>query len=87
MNYLFIVIFFYFSNAFIFPGLPLHRTFTLDVKPKNSKRELQLYEERHTNIYLPKTLNQQTYVDYMWLGKDRKNIQTVLISLIMLYRW
>jgi len=73
MNYLFIVIFFYFSNGFIFPGIPLHRTFTLDVKPKNSKRELQLYEERHTNIYLPKTLNQQTYFDYM----ENRNVSVV----------
>jgi phosphate starvation-inducible PhoH-like protein len=68
MNYLFIFILFYFSNGFIFPGLQLHRTFILDVKPKHSKRELQMYEEKQTNIYLPKTLNQQTYVDYM---KDR----------------
>ena len=64
MNYLFIFMFFYFSNGFIF-RIPLHRTFTLDVKRKDSKRELQLYQETQNNIYLPKTLNQQTYVDYM----------------------
>jgi phosphate starvation-inducible PhoH-like protein len=67
MNYLFIFIFFSFSNGFIFPGPHLHRTFSLDVKRKDSKRELQLYQEKEIqkNIYLPKTLNQQTYVDYI----------------------
>jgi phosphate starvation-inducible PhoH-like protein len=65
MNYLFIFIFFSFSNGFIFPDLHLHRTFPLDVKRKDSKREIQLHEEIQKSIYLPKTLNQQTYVDYM----------------------
>ena len=71
MNYLFIFIFFSFSNGFIFPGLHLHRTFPLDVKRKDSKKEIQLYEEK--NIYLPKTLNQQTYVDYI----ENRNVSLV----------
>jgi len=52
-----------FTNGFIFGSEHLHQTFALDVKRKDS-REIQ-YEERQKNIYLPKTLNQQTYVDYM----------------------
>ena len=65
MNYLFIFIFLSFSNGFIFPGTHLCRTFPLDVKRKDSNLELQLYEEREKNVYLPKTLNQQLYVDYI----------------------
>ena len=67
MNYLFILIFFSFSNGFIFSTPYLHRTFPLDVKRKDLNQKIQLYEEkeRQKNIYLPKTLNQQTYVDYM----------------------
>ena len=63
MNLLFLFAFFSFSNGFIFAGQHLRRTFQLDMKRKDS-REIQ-YEERQKNIYLPKTLNQQTYVDYM----------------------
>jgi len=65
MNYLFLFILFPFLNGFIFPGQHLRFTFPLDVKRKDSKRELQLNEEIQKNIYLPKTLNQQTYVDYI----------------------
>ena len=67
MNYLFIFIFFSFSNAFIFPASHLRSTFPLDVKRKDLNQKFQLYEEkkREKEIYLPKTLNQQTYVDYM----------------------
>jgi phosphate starvation-inducible PhoH-like protein len=63
MNLLFLFAFFSFSNGFIFAGQHLRRTVQLDMKRKDS-REIQ-YEERQKNIYLPKTLNQQTYVDYM----------------------
>jgi len=63
--------FFSFSNGFIFPGPHLHRTFPLDVKRKDSKREIQMHEERE--IYLPKTLNQQTYVDYI----ENRNVSVV----------
>ena len=70
MNYLFIFIFFCFSNGFILPP-HLRRTFPLDVKRKDSKREIQLHEERE--IYLPKTLNQQTYVDYI----ENRNVSVV----------
>jgi len=63
MNFLFLFIFLSFSNGFLFAGQQLRRSFPLDVKRKDS-REIQ-YEERQKNIYLPKTLNQQTYVDYM----------------------
>jgi phosphate starvation-inducible PhoH-like protein len=65
MNYLFIFILFPFLNGFIFPGQHLRSTFPLDVKRKDSKRELQLNQEIQKNIYLPKTVNQQTYVDYI----------------------
>jgi phosphate starvation-inducible PhoH-like protein len=71
MNFLFLFIFLSFSNGFLFPGQHLRRTFPLDVKRKDSNREIQLYEERErekekqNNIYLPKTLNQQKYVEYM----------------------
>jgi phosphate starvation-inducible PhoH-like protein len=68
MNYLFIFIFFSFSNGFIFPGPHLRRIFTLDVKRKDSNRE-----ERQKNIYLPNTMNQQTYVDYM----ENRNVSVV----------
>ena len=71
MKYLFI--FFSFTNGFIFTCPHLRRTFSLDVKRKDSKRELQLYEERQKNIYLPKTSNQQTYVDYM----ENRNVSVV----------
>ena len=73
MKYLFI--FFSFTHGFIFPGPHFCRTFPLDVKHKHSKRELQLHEEkeRQKNVYLPKTLNQQTYVDYM----DNRNVSVV----------
>ena len=71
MNYLFIFTFFSFSNGFISPGPHLRRTFPLDVKRKDSKREIQLHEERE--IYLPKTLNQQTYVDYM----ENRNVSVI----------
>ena len=70
MNYLF-MLFFYVTNGFIFTCPHLRRTFSLDVKRKDSKRELQLYEEK--KIYLPKTLNQQTYVDYM----ENRNVSVV----------
>jgi phosphate starvation-inducible protein PhoH and related proteins len=73
MNYLFIFIFFSFSNGFMFPGPHLRRIFPLDVKRKDTKRELQLHEEIQKNIYLPKTLNQQTYVDYM----ENRNVSVV----------
>ena len=73
MNYLCIFILFSFSNGFIFPSPHLRCTFTLDVKRKDSKRELQLYEERQKNVYLPKTVNQQTYVDYM----ENRNVSVV----------
>ena len=63
MNFLFLFIFLSFSNGFIFAGQHLRRSCSLDVRRKDS-REIQ-YEERQKNIYLPKTLNQQTYVDYM----------------------
>ena len=63
MNLLFLFAFLSFSNGFIFAGQHLRRTFQLDMKRKDS-REIQ-YEERQKNIYLPKTLNQQKYVDYM----------------------
>ena len=53
---------FSFASGFIYGSEHL-RTLTLDVKRKDS-REIQ-YEERQKNIYLPKTLNQQTYVDHM----------------------
>ena len=72
MNYLCIFILFSFSNGFI-PSPHLRCTFTLDVKRKDSKRELQLYEERQKNVYLPKTVNQQTYVDYM----ENRNVSVV----------
>jgi len=67
MKYLFIFIFFLFSNGFIFPTPQLRRTFPLDVKHKDLNQKFQLYEEkeRPKTIYLPKTLNQQIYVDYM----------------------
>ena len=70
MNFLFLFIFLSFSNGFLFPGQHLRRTFPpLDVKRKDSNQEIQLYEEREKerqkNIYLPKTLNQQKYVEYM----------------------
>jgi len=67
MNYLFIFIFFSFSNCFIYPELHLRRTFSLNVKRKDSKQDIQLYKEKEKqkNIYLPKTVNQQTYVDYI----------------------
>jgi len=67
MKYLFIFIFFLFSNGFIFPTPQLRRTFPLDVKRKDLNQKFQLYEEkeRPKTIYLPKTLNQQIYVDYM----------------------
>ena len=69
MNFLFLFIFLSFSNGFLFPGQHLRRAFPLDVKRKDSNREIQLYEEREkekqNNIYLPKTLNQQKYVEYM----------------------
>ena len=51
-----------FANGFLYGSQHLH-TIALDVKRKDS-REIQ-YEERQKNIYLPKTLNQQTYVDHM----------------------
>ena len=51
-----------FTNGFLFGSQQL-RTIALDVKRKDS-REIQ-YEERQKNIYIPKTLNQQTYVDHM----------------------
>jgi phosphate starvation-inducible PhoH-like protein len=70
MKYLFIFFSFYFSNGFIH-GPHLHRTFPLDVKHKHSKQELQLYEEK--KLYLPKTVNQQTYVDYM----ENRNVSVV----------
>ena len=66
-----IFVLFSFTNGFIFPSPHLHRTFPLDVKRKDSKRELQLYEEK--NVYHPKTLNQQTYVDYM----ENRNVSVV----------
>ena len=69
MNCLFI--FFSLSNGFIFPSLHLRRTFPLDVKHKHSNQKIQLYEEKE--IYLPKTLNQQTYVDYM----ENRNVSVV----------
>ena len=56
--------FLYLSNGFLFTEHHLRRTFGLDMIRKDPKREIQ-YEERQKNIYLPKTLNQQTYVDYM----------------------
>jgi phosphate starvation-inducible PhoH-like protein len=69
MNFLFLFIFLSFSNGFLFPGHHLRRAFPLDLKRKDSNREIQLYEEREkekqNNIYLPKTLNQQKYVEYM----------------------
>jgi phosphate starvation-inducible PhoH-like protein len=49
----------------------LRRTFPLDVKRKDSKRQIQMHEERE--IYLPKTLNQQTYVDYI----ENRNVSVV----------
>jgi phosphate starvation-inducible PhoH-like protein len=64
MNYLFIL-FFSFSNGFIFSSPHLRSTFPLDVKRKDLNQKFQLYEEREKEIYLPKTLNQQTYVDYI----------------------
>ena len=62
MKFLILFTFLSFSNGFLFASQHL-RTLTLDVKRKDS-REIQ-YEERQKNIYLPKTLNQQTYVDHM----------------------
>jgi phosphate starvation-inducible PhoH-like protein len=62
MNFLFLFAFLSFSNGFLFTH-HLRNAFYLDVKRKDS-REIQ-YEERQKTIYLPKTLNQQTYVDYM----------------------
>jgi phosphate starvation-inducible PhoH-like protein len=73
MKYLFLFILFPFLNGFIFPGKHLRFTFPLDVKRKDSKRELQLNEEIQKNIYLPKTLNQQTYVDYI----NNRNVSVV----------
>ena len=69
MNYLFIL-FFSFTNGFIHSP-HLRCTFPLDVKHKHSKQELQLYEEK--KIYLPKTLNQQKYVDHM----ENRNVSVV----------
>jgi phosphate starvation-inducible PhoH-like protein len=74
MNYLFIFIFFSFINGFIFPTPQLRRTFSLDVKRKHSKQELQLLYEEKEKIYLPRTLNQQTYVDYM----ENRNVSVVI---------
>ena len=51
-----------FTNGFLYGSQHLH-TIALDMKRKDS-REIQ-YEERQKYIYLPKTLNQQTYVDHM----------------------
>ena len=62
MKFLILFVFLSFSNGFLFASQHL-RTVALDVKRKDS-REIQ-YEERQKNIYLPKTLNQQTYVDHM----------------------
>ena len=62
MKFLILFIFLSFSNGFLFASQHL-RTCALDVKRKDS-REIQ-YEERQKNIYIPKTLNQQTYVDHM----------------------
>ena len=70
MKYLFI--FFSFTHGFIFPGRHLRLTFPLDVKRKHSK-EIQMYEEKERQKYLPKTLNQQTYVDYM----ENRNVSVV----------
>jgi phosphate starvation-inducible PhoH-like protein len=64
------MLFFSVINGFIHSP-HLHRTFPLDVKHKLSKQELQLYEEK--KIYLPKTLNQQKYVDYM----ENRNVSVV----------
>jgi phosphate starvation-inducible PhoH-like protein len=61
MNVLFLFIFVSFSNGFT--GQHLRRTFALNVKRKDL-REIQTYEERQ-HTYLPKTLNQQTYVEHM----------------------
>ena len=62
MKFLILFVFLSFSNGFLFASQHL-RSIALDVKRKDS-REIQ-YEERQKNIYLPKTLNQQTYVDHM----------------------
>jgi len=62
MKYLFLFV--SVTNGFI-PSPHLRCSFPLDVKHKHTKQELQLYEEQEKKIYLPKTLNQQTYVDYM----------------------
>ena len=52
MKYLFIFIFFLFSNGFIFPTPQLRRTFSLDVKRKDLNQKFQLYEEKEDqNLY------------------------------------
>jgi len=63
---------FSFTNGFIFGNEHLRHTLALDVKHKDPKREIHMYEERQ--IYLPKTLNQQTYFDYM----ENRNVSVVL---------
>jgi phosphate starvation-inducible PhoH-like protein len=75
MNFLFIFIFLSFSNGFLFAGQHLRRTFPLDVKRKDSNREIHLYEEKEKqkNIYFPKTLNQHKYVEYM----NNRNVSVV----------
>ena len=45
MNYLFIL-FFSFSNGFIFSSPHLRSTFPLDVKRKDLNQKFQLYEEK-----------------------------------------
>ena len=58
------------SNGFLFPGTHFHRKFILDVKRKDTNGgDIQIYDkENHkgkTPIYLPKTENQQKYMDLM----------------------
>jgi len=60
-----------FTNGFIFGSEHLRRTFALDMKRKDSIRDTQLYEERQK--YLPKTLNQQIYVEHM----ENRNVSVV----------
>jgi len=71
MNLFFLLIFLTFSNGFLFTGKHLRHTFGLDMKRKDPKREIEMYEEKQ--IYFPKTANQQIYVEHM----ENRNISVV----------
>jgi phosphate starvation-inducible protein PhoH and related proteins len=74
MNFLLLFLFFIVSDGF-FLHHPYSHRIHLDVKRKETDREIDLsLYQKEEDIYVPKTVNQQKYVDFM----ENRNISVLL---------